>query len=138
MGLTAIWLACSEMAGVTCDTGALIAAQRSSRHMRALHQRLLGRGGSADHASRNPGSAMARWDSASDVEDVACMPRRAPWQCPGSLRWFRLRNCRHGRRNDASVVVVAASRDDLIVISDENDMRPIRGTLGLKSKVRGI
>ena len=83
MGLTAIWLACSEMAGATCDTGALIAAQRSSRHMRVLHQRLLGRG----VVPIVPAEILAqRWRggaSASDVEDAACMPRQSPLAMPG-------------------------------------------------------
>ena len=113
-------------AGLVLDTGALIALERGDKRMIALLRRALAQGrafrvpsgvvGQAWRNGRVP-VALARFLRSEEVEIVPLDDQLAG--CCGEL-------CGAARASDvidASVVIVARERRDLIVTSDPGDIR---------------
>ncbi len=122
------------MMGVTYDTGALIAAERSNRQVWAVHRRVLERGivptvpaGVLGQGWRcGPQAQMSRLLSGCRVEDLdEARARSAGAACAVA---------RTSDVVDASVVVGAAARGDLVVTSDLGDLESLRD--GLRVDVR--
>ncbi|MBX3314157.1 MAG: twitching motility protein PilT [Actinobacteria bacterium] len=109
-------------AGITYDTGALIAAERNDRQLWALHRRALERG----QVPTVPAGVLAQgWRGGPQAQ----LSRLLAGCRIESLDEVRARSagaaCRVARSSDvvdASVVVGAAARDDLVVTSDPDDI----------------
>ena len=118
------------MAGVTYDTGALLAAERNDRILWALHRRALERGlsptvpaGTLGQAWRGgPQAQLSRLLKGCHVEDLNEVRARAAGIACG----------RAGVADviDATVVVGAIARHDLVVTSDPSDLQTLAGALG--------
>jgi hypothetical protein len=116
--------------GVTYDTGALIAAEAYERGIWSLHDRMLLRGiqptvpagvlGQAWRGGPQPG--LSRFLRGCRVEDLSQLRSRAAGEACG----------RAGSADviDASVVVGAVVRGDLVVSSDVGDIEGIASALG--------
>jgi hypothetical protein len=116
--------------GTTYDAGALLAAEADRRDLWAVHRRALERGerpvvpaavlGQAWRGG--PQASLSRLVRGCRVEDLDEVRARAA----GSAC------ARSGTRDvvDASVVVGALARDDLVVTSDPDDLRRIAEALG--------
>src|SRR5262245_14825619 len=126
------------MSGVTYDAGALVAAERSDRALWALHRRALERNawitvpaGVLAQAWRTGRQAnMARLVAGCRSEDLADVRARAAGAA-----------CARSGTNDpidASVVVGAIARGDLVLSSDPGDLRAIADALGRRINVRPI
>jgi hypothetical protein len=122
------------MSGLTYDTGALIAAERSDRRVWALHRRALERGivptvpcGVLGQGWRGgPQAQMSRLLSGCRVEDLDEARARSAGAACGAAGTSDV--------VDASVVVGAAARGDLVVTSDLGDLERLRD--GLRVDVR--
>jgi len=115
--------------GVTYDTGALIAAERSDRQVWAVHRRALERGivptvpaGVLGQGWRGgPQAQMSRLVSGCRVEDLdEARARSAGAACDVAGTCDVV---------DASVLVGAAARGDLVVTSDPGDLERLRDGL---------
>ncbi|HSL60009.1 MAG TPA: hypothetical protein VK866_19340 [Acidimicrobiales bacterium] len=126
------------MAGVTYDTGALIAAARSDRQLWALHRRALERGvvptvpaGVLGQGWRGgPQPQMSRLLAGCRIEALdAARARSAGAACRAA-----------GTSDvvDSSVVVGAAARGDLVVTSDPGDLAVLSGALGVRARLVAI
>jgi len=126
------------IAGVTYDTGALIAAERGDRSVWALHRRSLERGmmptvpaGVLAQGWRGgPQAPLSRLLSGCRVEDLdESRARFAGAACAiaGTADVV-----------DASVVVGAASRHDLVITSDAGDLEHLRDALRLHLRLLDI
>lgn len=126
------------MNGVTYDTGALIAAEANRRDLWALHALALRRGqrpivpaGVLAQAWRGgPQAALSRLLRGCRIEELSeTRARSAGEAC-----------ARAGARDivDASVVVGALDRDDLVVSSDPDDLLRIANTLGGRLNLHGV
>lgn len=122
-------------AGLTYDTGALIAAERSDRRVWALHRRALERGivpivpaGVLAQGWRGgPPAQMSRVLSGCRIEAFdESRARSAGAACAVS-----------GSSDvvDAAVVVGAAARGDIVVSSDPEDLRRLRIALGVEIRI---
>ncbi len=120
------------MSGLTYDTGALIAAERGDRALWAIHKRALEHklrptvpaGVLAQAWRGGPQVNLARLLNGCSVEDLTDVRARASGAA-----------CARVGTNDpidASVVVGAIARTDLVVTSDPDDMRTIAVTLGTR------
>jgi hypothetical protein len=115
--------------GVTYDTGALIAAERSDRQVWAVHRRALERGivptvpaGVLGRGWRGgPQVQMSRLLLGCRVEDLDEARARATGAACGVAGTSDV--------VDASVVVGAAARGDLVVTSDPGDLERLRDGL---------
>jgi hypothetical protein len=117
------------MPGVTYDAGALVAAERNDRRMWALHRRSLERGlaptvpaGVLAQVWRGgPQPSLSRLLTACVIEDLNEVRGRAAGAACG----------RAGTNDaiDATVVVGAIARSDLVVTSDTEDLANIAGAL---------
>lgn len=118
------------MGGVTYDTGALVAAERSDRMLWALHRRALERGlrptvpaGVLGQAWRGgPQAELSRLLKGCRVEPLdELRARTAGAAC-----------ARAGTADpiDATVVVGAIARGDLVVTSDGGDIHHLADALG--------
>ena len=115
--------------GVTYDTGALIAAERSDRQVWAVHRRALERGivptvpaGVLGQGWRGgPQAQMSRLLSGCRVEDLHEARARSAGAACGVAGTSDV--------VDASVVVGAAARGDLVVTSDLGDLGRLRDGL---------
>ncbi len=126
------------MAGITYDTGALIAAERNNRRVWALHRRSMERGimptvpaGVLGQAWRGgPQAQMSRMLAGCRIEVLD--ERRA--RSAGAACAIA------GTADvvDAAVVVGGAARDDLVVTSDGADLRHLRDALGVELKLEVI
>ena len=113
------------MAGVTYDTGALLAAERSDRRLWALHRRALERGvsptvpaGVLGQAWRGgPQAQLSRLLAGCAIEDLTEVRSRAAGAACGRATTDDL--------IDATVVVGAVARGDLVVTSDPDDLAVI-------------
>jgi hypothetical protein len=113
------------MSGVTYDTGALLAAERNERRLWALHRRALERGVSptvpagvlAQAWRGGPQPQLSRLLAGCSIEDLTEVRSRAAGAACG----------RAGTDDviDASVVVGAVARRDLVVTSDDDDLTEI-------------
>lgn len=126
------------MAGVTYDAGALVAAERNNRTVWALHRRSLDRGlrptvpaGALGQGwRRGPQAQLARLLKGCRVEVLdAARSHAAGAAC-----------ARSGTADviDASVVVGAAARGDLVVTSDRADLERIASALGVPVEVAAV
>ena len=126
------------MAGVTYDTGALIAAERSDRRVWGLHRRALERGivptvpaGVLGQCWRGgPQAQMSQLLAGCRVEALDEARARVAGAACGSAGTFDV--------VDASVVVGAAARGDLVVTSDPGDLARLRGSLGVELQLEAI
>ena len=126
------------MAGITYDTGALIAAERGERRLWALHRRVLERGvvpsvpaGVLAQGWRGgPQPQMSRFLAGCRVEDLDEPKARSAGAACGLSGTSDI--------VDAAVVVGAAARDDLVVTSDASDLSRLRDALGVELQVHEI
>src|SRR4051812_15116906 len=113
------------MPGVTYDAGALVAAERNDRRMWALHRRSLERGVTptvpagvlAQVWRGGPQASLSRLLTACSIEALTEVSGRAAGAACG----------RAGTNDviDATVVVGAIARSDLVVTSDSEDLTHI-------------
>lgn len=117
------------MAGITYDTGALLAAEKGSRLLWALHGRALDRGirptvpaGVLAQAWRGgPQAQLSRWLAGCRFEPLSETASRASGAA-----------CARSKTSDivdASVVVGALVRGDAVVTSDPSDLNAIATAL---------
>jgi hypothetical protein len=124
--------------GLTYDTGALIAGERGDRRLWALHRRSLERGhaptvpaGVLGQGWRGgPQAQMSRLLAGCRVEDLdEARARSAGAACAAASTSDVV---------DASVVVGAAARSDLIVTSHVGDLAVLRSRLGVEVELLSI
>lgn len=126
------------MTGLTYDTGALIAAERNDRRMWALHRRALERG----LAPTVPAGVLAQSWRGGPQPQLSCLLAGCRTE---SLDDRRARSaggaCATARTSDivdATVVVGAAARDDLIVTSDPGDLAHLRDAVAVKVQIHAV
>ncbi|MGO9321197.1 MAG: PIN domain-containing protein [Solirubrobacteraceae bacterium] len=118
------------MSGVTYDAGALIAAERNSLVMWALHRRLLERGVRPTLSTAvlgqvwrgGPQAQLSRLLRGCRITPLSESEARAAGAALASSRSSDL--------VDAVVVVTALARRDLVVTSDPDDLRRIATAIG--------
>ena len=118
------------MPGITYDAGALLAAERSDRTMWALHRRALERGlcptvpaGVLGQAWRGgPQAQLSRLLKGCHIEDLTEVRARAAGAACGRADAIDV--------IDATVVVGAIAREDLVITSDPGDLQRLAGALG--------
>lgn len=124
--------------GITYDAGALIAGERGDRKMWALHRRSLERGdvpivpsGVLGQGWRGgPQVQMSRLLAGCRVEDLNEARARSAGAACGAAGMSDV--------VDASVVVGAAARGDLIVTSDAGDLQRLRAALAVDVEILSI
>jgi len=117
------------MPGVTYDAGALVAAERNDRRMWALHRRALERGlsptlpaGVLGQAWRGgPQPQLSRLLAGCTIEDLTEVRSRAAGAACGRAASDDV--------IDATVVVGAVARGDIVVTSDPDDLAAIAAAL---------
>lgn len=118
------------MSGVTYDSGALIAAERGSQSLWALHRRLLERGTSPTVSTVVLGQAWRGGPQAS-LSRLLRGCRIEPLSEPQARSAGAALAASSGRNViDAVVVTTALARDDLVVTSDPDDLRGIATAIG--------
>ena len=124
--------------GVTYDTGALIAAERNDRTMWALHRRALERGmrpvvpaGVLGQAWRGgPQAELSRLLRGCRIEELTeVLARQAGSVCA---------RAKTTDVTDATVVVGAAARGDVVVTSDPKDLRHLARSDGLALELHRV
>lgn len=126
------------MGGVTYDTGALIAAEATNRALWALHRRALERkvrptvpaGVLAQSWRGGPQAELSRLLHGCRIEDLdEVRSRAAGYAC-----------ARSGTSDvvDASVVVGAMARRDLVVTSDRPDITKVAAAFGVPLEIVDI
>jgi hypothetical protein len=126
------------MAGITYDAGALLAAERGDRALWAVHKRALDRGlrptvpaGVLAQAWRGgPQAQLSRLLTGCRVEALTEAASRATGAA-----------CARSRQSDivdASVVVGALAREDVVFTSDPDDLAVIAGALRKRLLVHRI
>ena len=126
------------MSGVTYDAGALVAAERNDRVLWAIHKRALERkirptvpaGVLAQVWRTGPQVNLARLLAGCNVEDLTDVRARA---CGAA--------CARAPSDDpidASVVIGALARRDLVLTSDAQDLLTIAEALGQQLNLRSI
>ena len=120
------------MPGLTYDTGALVAADRSERSMWALHRRALERG----LVPTVPAGVLAQgWRGGPQAELSRLLKGCRIEQLDESRARAAGTACAKARTHDivdAAVVVGAAARLDVAVTSDPDDLSEIADSLGLE------
>jgi len=124
--------------GTTYDAGALIAGERGDRRIWALHRRLLERGdvpivpsGVLGQGWRGgPQAQMSRLLAGCRIEELNEVRARSAGAACGAAGTSDL--------VDASVVVGAAARGDLIVTSDAGDLQRLRDALDVEVELLKI
>lgn len=124
------------MAGITYDTGALISAERNDRRMWAIQRRALERGivptvpaGVLGQGWRGgPQAQMSRLLAGCQIESFDESRARSAGAACALAGTFDV--------VDASVVVGAAARSDLVVTSDKADIRRLRDVLGIQIRIQ--
>jgi hypothetical protein len=126
------------MAGITYDTGALLAAEKGDRKMWAIHRRALERGlrpsvpaGVLSQAWRGgPQAELSRFLAGCRFEALTEPASRAAGAA-----------CARSRRPDvvdASVVTGALAREDAVFTSDPADLTAIASALGKRLAVHEV
>ena len=118
------------MTGHTYDTGVLIAAERNDRLVWALHRRLLEQGDSPSVPSTvlaqawrgGPQAQLSRLLAGCDVRPLTETQARAT----GRL----LARASSSDIVDASVVIVARERGEVVLTSDQGDLARLSQSLG--------
>lgn len=126
------------MRGVTYDAGALIAGERGSRTVWALHRRTLERGVRPTVSTvvlsqvwrGGPQAQLSRLLRGCRVESFVERDARATGEA--------LAACEGHDLVDASVVVTATARRDLVVTSDPDDLRHIAAAIGSEIELQVI
>ena len=126
------------MGGVTYDTGALVAAERSDRLVWALHRRALERGirptvpaGVLGQAWRGgPQAELSRLLKGCRVEILDELRARTAGAACARVRTIDL--------IDATVAVGAVARGDLVVTSDDDDIGHLADSLGVPIEIAKI
>ena len=126
------------MSGVTYDTGALLAAERNQREVWAVHRRALQRGvrptvpaGVLAQAWRGgPQAELSRLLKGCRVEDLDEVRGRAAGQACGRARTSDV--------IDATVVIGALARRDLVVTSDRDDIITLAAALDSSIEIMAI
>ena len=126
------------MPGLTYDTGALIAAERSDRHVWALHRRALERGlmptvpaGVLAQGWRGgPQAQMSRLLAGCRIETLDEARARSGGAACASAGTSDV--------IDAAVVVGAAARGDIVITSDESDLQRLAAALGIPLSTRHV
>lgn len=124
--------------GVTYDTGALVAAERGVRTMWAVHRRALERGlaptvpaGVLAQAWRGgPQAQLSRLLDGCRVEPLdPSLARRSGSLC-----------AKAGTADviDASVVIGAMARSDVVLTSDPGDLEDLASALGRKLQIHAV
>ena len=126
------------MSGVTYDAGALIAGERNSTPMWALHRRILARGvwptvstGVLGQVWRGgPQAQLSRLLLGCDVEPLT----------EDHARSAGAALAKSGARDliDAVVVITALARGDLVVTSDPDDLTRIATAVGRSLRIHVI
>lgn len=126
------------MAGITYDTGTLLAGERNRRTLWALHRRALERGvrptvpaGVLGQAWRGgPQGELSRLLKGCRIETLDEVRSRAAGQACG----------RAGNSDviDATVVVGAIARADLVVTSDPDDIAHIASALNTRLDILAL
>lgn len=126
------------MAGITYDTGALLAAEKGSRMLWALHKRALDRG----MRPTVPAAVLAqawRGGPQAELSRLLLGCRIDPLTEPGSrATGVACARSKHPDVVDASVVVGALTRGDVVVTSDPKDLTAIAGALGGKLVLHAV
>ncbi len=128
----------SDARGVTYDTGALIAAERGDRRLWALHRRALERGllptvpaGVLAQGWRGgPQAEISRLLSGCRVEDLDETRARSVGTACATAGTSDV--------VDASVVVGAAARHDLVVTGDDRDLTRLREALSVDVRIHRL
>ena len=118
------------MSGHTYDTGVLIAAERSDRLVWALHRRLLEQGDSPSVPSAvlaqawrgGPQAQLSRLLAGCEIRPLTEIQARES----GRL----LARASSSDIVDASVVIVARERGEVVLTSDQGDLAPLSQALG--------
>jgi hypothetical protein len=118
------------VSGHTYDTGVLIAAERNNRFVWALHRRLLEQGDSPSVSSTvlaqawrgGPQAQLSRLLAGCEVRPLTESQAR---EC-GRL----LARASSSDVVDASVVIVARERGEVVLTSDPGDLKPLSEALG--------
>jgi hypothetical protein len=123
------------VSGVTYDTGALIAADRNERRIWALHRRILERGQSPTVPAAVLGQAwrggpqpqLSRLLAGCQVEELSEERARSAGALLGATDRSDL--------IDASAVVCALERDDVIFSSDRADIEALLAPSGRRLQI---
>ena len=123
------------MSGVTYDTGALVAVERNQREVWAVHRRALERGirptvpaGVLAQAWRGgPQAELSRLLKGCRIEDLDEVRGRAAGQACGRASSSDV--------IDATVVVGALARGDVVVTSDRADITTIAVAVGASVEI---
>jgi hypothetical protein len=118
------------VAGITYDAGALVAGERNDRKLWALHRRALERGlrptvpaGVLAQVWRGgPQAELSRLLAGCRIEPLDELRGRAAGAACGRAKTSDV--------IDATVVVGALARDDLVVTSDPKDINHLASALG--------
>jgi hypothetical protein len=123
------------VSGLTYDTGALVAAERRDRRLWALHRRSLERG----IRPTVPAAVLAQaWRGGPQAELSRLLTGcriEALDEARGRLAGDACGRARTSDVVDASVVVGAVARNDLVVSSDRNDLLRIARLAGARLDV---
>ena len=126
------------MPGITYDAGALVAAERGNRKVWALHRRALDRGlcptvpvGVLGQVWRGgPQAQLSRLLKGCYFEDLTEVRARAAGAACGRADAADV--------IDATVVVGAIAREDLVITSDPDDLQRLAGALGRSLAIHRI
>lgn len=126
------------MPGITYDTGALVAAERGQRLIWALHRRALERGlrptvpaGVLGQAWRGgPQAELSRLVKGCRIEPLDERKARTAGHACGRAGTADV--------TDATVVVGAVARDDLVVTSDPDDVGHLADALGASLEIVAV
>jgi hypothetical protein len=126
------------MSGVTYDTGALLAAEVGRRSLWALHARALQRG----HRPVVPAGALAQAWRGGPQAELSRLLRGCQVEelTESRARGVGVACARSGTSDvvDASVVVGALARNDLVVTSDPEDLDRIAAGMRLRLHLHRI
>ena len=126
------------MSALTYDTGALLAAEASHRPIWVLHQRALARG----HQPVVPAGVLGQGWRGGPQAELSRLLRGCQIEelTEARARAAGVACARSGVSDivDASVVIGALARDDLVVTSDPDDLRRIAAALRLPLRLHRI
>ena len=118
------------MSGHTYDTGVLIAAERSDRLVWALHRRLLEQGDSPSVPSTVLAQAWRGGPQAQLSRLLAGCEIRPLTETRARESGRLLARASSSDVVDASVVIVARERGEVVLTSDQGDLAPLSQALG--------
>jgi hypothetical protein len=126
------------MAGITYDTGALLAAEKGDRKMWALHRRVLERG----LRPTVPAGVLAQAWRGGPQAELSRLLQGCRFEILGeSASRATGAACARSKRADvvdASVVVGAIVRDDIVLTSDPDDLAAVASALGRRLVIQRV